>query len=61
MKQEPRRGRSHSKKGKKTHLYSILFLPSSALRYLAVLSPRSCLATKGPSSLSFRTFEMVSW
>ena len=42
-------------------LYSILFLPSSALEYLAALSPRSCLATSGPSSGSFLTLLMVSW
>lgn len=42
-------------------LYSILFLPSSALEYLAALRPRSCLATRGPSSGSFLTLLMVSW
>lgn len=48
-------------KKKKSTLYSILFLPSSALMYLAVLRPRSCLATNGPKILSFRTLVMVSW
>lgn len=42
-------------------LYSILFFPSSALRYRAVLSPRSCRATNGPMSLSLRTLVMASW
>lgn len=41
--------------------YSILFLPSSALEYLAAVSPRSCLATRGPSSGSFLTLLIVSW
>lgn len=41
--------------------YSILFLPSSALEYLAALRPRSCLATSGPSNGSFLTLLMVSW
>lgn len=41
--------------------YSILFLPSSALEYLAALRPRSCLATSGPSSGSFLTLLIVSW
>ena len=40
--------------------YSILFLPSSALRYRAVLRPRWCLATSGPTSRSFRTLAMAS-
>ncbi len=42
-------------------LHSILFLPSSALMNLVVLSPRSCLATNEPISLSFLTLPMVSW
>ena len=43
-----------------SRLYSILFFPSSALRYLAVLNPLSCLATNGPMTLFFRTLVMVS-
>lgn len=46
---------------KKPSLYSILFFPSSALMYLAVLNPRSCLATSAPKTLSLRTLLIVSW
>lgn len=46
---------------KKPSLYSILFFPSSALMYLAVLNPRSCLATSAPNTLSLRTLLIVSW
>jgi len=41
-------------------VYSILFFPSSALRYLAVLSPLSCRATSGPMTLFFLTLLIVS-
>jgi len=46
---------------KSSTAHSIRFLPSSAFRYRAVLRPRSCLATRGPITLSFRTLLMVSW
>jgi len=41
-------------------IYSILFFPSSAFVYLAVLRPLSCLATKPPITLSFRTLLIAS-
>jgi hypothetical protein len=42
-------------------IYSILFLPSSAFVYRAVLRPLSCRATKPPMTLSFRTLLIASW
>lgn len=41
--------------------YSLLFFPSSAFVYRAVLSVRSCLATRVPITLSFRMLLIASW
>ena len=41
--------------------HCILFFPSSIWPSLALLKPRSCLVTRGPSNLSFRTLPSTSW
>lgn len=51
---------SDNKSESATKHYSILFFPSSAFVYLAALSPRSCLATNEPMTLSFRTLLIAS-
>lgn len=52
---------SEDKKKDPPYYYSILFFPSSAFVYRIVLRVLSCLATRLPITLSFRTLLIASW